>query len=350
MRIAIFAEGLTIRGGIERMTSELANLLVNSHDVTLIVLKSCDRANTAYQLDSRIKFVSLNSNFSGLNINNIMRLRKELKQIDPVTLITVATPLVRISAPAVCGLNIRNIGWEHFNLYAGSKIGSCWKVLSTYFVNKTVLLTNIDEANYRRYHAINTVVVPNFSTICTNTPSECNDKIFLTVGRHSHEKGFDMLIRAWAKTDRKDWKLKIVGSGALKDRNVALANELNVSDSIIFIEATSDIVSEYQSASCYVLPSRYEGLVMVLIEARMMGLTCVSFDCPNSPREIIRDNIDGFLVPAEDVDALAAKLSEVLVSDDLRKYGAAAREDAMQRYGAEAASRMWEEILDPTKK
>lgn len=350
MKIVIFSEGFTNKGGIERMTAELANLLVCENDVTLVVLKSCETSQFAYNLDSKIKFISLNSSFSSFNLKNILSLRQQLKKIRPDSLITVATPLVRISAPAIWGLNISNIGWEHFNLFAGSKIGSCWKILSTYFVDMTVLLTEVDAANYRRYHAINTVVIPNFSTIGSNIPSNCSDKVLLSVGRHSYEKGFDLLIKAWAKTDRTDWILKIVGSGSLKEKHIELAKELNVTDSIIFADATSDIVSEYQSASCYVLSSRFEGLVMVLIEARMMGLTCVSFDCPNSPREIIRDSVDGFLVPPEDVDAMAAKLSEVLAYDNLKDFGALAREDAMKRYGSETALKMWEEILKPKKK
>lgn len=330
---------------------ELANLLVAKYDVTLVVLQPCGRSDVPYRLDDKVELLSMDSSFTILNFNNIIKLRRILKVIKPEAVVTVATPLVRVSAPAIIGLGIRNIAWEHFNLYAGSKIGSCWKWLSTYCVDKTVVLCEDDAVNYRKVKASNIMVIPNFSSIGEEyEPSDCRSKTLLAVGRHSTQKGFDMLIRAWAKVDAKDWTLKIVGSGHLYDENLKLVEELGVVQNIIFQDATPDIVSEYRNASCFVLSSRYEGLVMVLIEARMMGLTCVSFDCPTGPREIIRDTVDGFLVPPEDVDALAAKLSEVLAYDNLKAFGSLAREDAMKRYGAEAASKMWEEILKPKKK
>lgn len=345
--VTLFAQGLVNRAGIERMTAALANLLADKYEVSIVLIEPCPQDKIPYHVNESVKIVSFNSKFSGLNLSNIKLLRKTLKELKTEVLITVATPLVRISAPAVAGLKIRNISWEHFNLYAGSKIGSCWKWLSTYMVERTVVLCEDDAVNFRKAKARNVTVISNFSSLGEeNEPSECTEKTILAVGRHADQKGFDMLIKAWAKTEAKDWTLKIVGSGQLLEQNISLAKELGVYDRIIFQDATPDIVSEYRKASCFVLSSRYEGLVMVLIEARMMGLTCVSFDCPTGPREIIRNNVDGFLVPAEDIQALADKLTETLASSDLKKYGTLARQDAMQRYGLERAYEAWSEIIN----
>lgn len=346
MKVVLFAESLINRAGIERMTVNLAHLLSCHYEVNIILIETYSSVETPYQLNENIRVISLHSKFSKLNYYNIKALRAVLKDIRPNVLITVATPLVRISAPAIIGLGIRNIGWEHFNLYSGSKLGSIWKIISTYLVNRTVVLTDADILNFKKCCAHNVVVIPNFSIIDKNVPSSCSSKTILAVGRHSVEKGFDLLIRAWAKTRTNGWKLKIIGDGHLKDSNIALAKELGVNNSIIFASSTPDIVSEYQSAGCFVLSSRHEGLVMVLIEARMMGLPCVSFDCPNSPREIIRDNIDGFLVPPEDVDALAQTLSSVLSMENLKHYGMLAKQDATNRYGASIAMDKWSTIIN----
>ena len=347
IRIMLFAQGLWNRAGIERMTVDLANLLAKSYDVSIVLIEPFSHETAPYKLDGRVFVESMDSAFKGLNIDNICKLRSIVKRIRPDVLITVATPLVRISTPAISGLKIKNIAWEHFNLYAGSKIGSVWKWISTFCVDRTIVLCNDDAENFRKVGARNVSAIANFSSIGEdNEPSECTEKVLLAVGRHANQKGFDMLIKAWAKVDAKDWKLKIVGSGQLLQDNLRLADSLGLTESIIFQDATSDIVDEYRNASCFVLSSRYEGLVMVLIEARMMGLTCVSFDCPTGPREIIRDGLDGFLVHTEDVDALAAKLTEVLAYNNLKELGMLARQDAMQRYGVQSASMSWSDVIN----
>lgn len=345
--IMLFAQGLRNRAGIERMTVHLANLLAKSYDVSIVLIEPFSYETSPYKLDSRVYVESLHSAFKGLNVDNICKLRSVVKRISPDVLITVATPLVRISAPAILGLRIKNIAWEHFNLYAGSKIGSVWKWISTFCVDRTIVLCNDDAENFRKVRARNVSAIYNFSSIGEeNEPSECTKKVLLAVGRHAHQKGFDMLIKAWTKVEANDWKLKIVGSGQLLQDNIRLAESLGVAESIIFQDATPDIIGEYKNASCFVLSSRYEGFGMVLIEARMMGLTCVSFDCQTGPREIIRDGVDGFLVPTEDIDALAAKLTEVLAYDNLKELGVIARQDAMQRYGVDSASMSWSNVIN----
>ena len=270
-----------------------------------------------------------------------------MKANKPDVLITVATPLVRISALAIVGLGIRHIAWEHFNLYAGSKIGSLYKMLAPWFVDATVVLTKADARDYRTAHAPRIYEIPNFTFFCKKEPSKCERKILLAVGRHAPQKGFDLLIKAWAKTKVDGWKLRIVGSGDDKPANMKLAKDLGVTDRIEFTEAIPNIAHEFQSASCFVLSSRFEGLVLVLIEAKMMGLPCISFDCPNSPREVIRDGVDGALVPAEDVEALSEILAGALQDPEkLKKMGKYAREDALKRYSPEAVVEQWIRLIE----
>lgn len=349
MTIMLFAEALMNRAGIERMTVELANLLIDEYEVESLLIDPFEPDQCPFPVDPRIKIRSLNSSFAksllsikGLNIYNIRLLRGVLKANKPDVLITVATPLVRISALAIVGLGIRHIAWEHFNLYAGSKIGSLYKMLAPWFVDATVVLTKADARDYRTAHAPRIYEIPNFTFFCKKEPSKCERKILLAVGRHAPQKGFDLLIKAWAKTKVDGWKLRIVGSGDDKPANMKLAKDLGVTDRIEFTEAIPNIAHEFQSASCFVLSSRFEGLVLVLIEAKMMGLPCISFDCPNSPREVIRDGVDGWLVSNGDTDALAECLSLRLSNlNVLREAGRSARLDAMERYSSECVLSKW---------
>lgn len=350
MKIILFCEALRNRAGIERMTVELANLLQSDFETSIVTIDPFVTAECPYNINDNIKVRSLNSRFKkslfSPNLKNIRQFRKLILTEHPDVVITVATPLLRISAPATWRSHIKKITWEHFNLYAGSKIGSIYKMIAPWFADKTVVLTEADAKDFKKVHAPHVIAIPNFTSIGKNEPSQCTEKILLAVGRHSRQKGFDLLLKAWAQVNAPGWKLKVVGSGELRKENENLAEQLGISDNTIFVDAHSRIAEEFQNASCFVLSSRFEGMVLVLLEAKMMGLPCISFDCPNSPREIIRDGVDGWLVENGNITALASVLSSKLPClDKLQAAGHAARLDALDRYSPEKIKLMWLSII-----
>lgn len=356
-RLWLFCEGLHNRAGIERMTVELANLLCGDYEVKIVVIDPFDYESCPYTIDRRVKVESLNASFckqllsiAGLNIPLVKLLRNLIKIEKPDVIISVATPMARIVAPAIVGKKIRHITWEHFNINAGSRVGAVYKALIPWLVDATVVLTQADAEAFRRMKSPRIKVIPNFTSIGENKPSRCDSQTVIAVGRHAPQKGFDMLIRAWAKTDAPGWTLKIVGSGVDREANEALAREMNLGDRIEFKDATPQIAEEFRQASCFVLSSRFEGLVLVLIEAKMMGLPSICFDCPNSPREVVRDGVDGVLVAPEDIDALAQAMSKQLADPvRLKKMGSEARLDAQQRYSPKAIKQTWIQLIENQK-
>jgi glycosyltransferase involved in cell wall biosynthesis len=93
------------------------------------------------------------------------------------------------------------------------------------------------------------------------------------------------------------------------------------------------------------MSSRKEGFPMVLLEAMSAGLPVVSFDCPTGPRDIIREGVDGYVVPDGDGDALAHALSRLMDDADMRRaFGAAAVEGAA-RYVLGTIAHRWEELF-----
>jgi glycosyltransferase involved in cell wall biosynthesis len=106
-----------------------------------------------------------------------------------------------------------------------------------------------------------------------------------------------------------------------------------------------DVTKEYLNSSVFVLPSRFEGFGLVIIEAMSCGVPVVAFNCPMGPDEIITDGEDGFLVPVGDVCALADKLQTLMQNRELRvKFSEIAYRNSA-RYRIERVSNQWIQLF-----
>jgi glycosyltransferase involved in cell wall biosynthesis len=109
----------------------------------------------------------------------------------------------------------------------------------------------------------------------------------------------------------------IAGDGELKDALIAQAKSLNISNSVSFVGRVSNINDYYRDSDMALMTSRYEGLPLVLLEAKSWSMPVVAYDCPTGPQEIINDNVDGFLVPMNDRATFIAKMNQLAHNDEL---------------------------------
>ena len=166
--------------------------------------------------------------------------------------------------------------------------------------DRFVVLTEEDRGYWGALENIR--VIPNPRTFTFDAPASLDSKTVLAVGRYTHQKGFDMLVKAWESIDTTGWILRIAGSGDTLD---------NIPSNVV-TGPSPDIRAEYLNAAFLVMSSRYEGLPMVLIEAQAAGLPAVSFACKCGPRDVITDGDDGILVQEGDIDALAAGMKRLM--------------------------------------
>jgi glycosyltransferase involved in cell wall biosynthesis len=177
-------------------------------------------------------------------------------------------------------------------------------------------------------------------------------RLLLAVGRLWHEKGFDRLLAAFAElhADHKDWRLVILGEGALRNDLERQRDELGLQNYVALPGIAGNIGAWYEIADIYVLTSRYEGFGNTLAESLAYGVPAVAVDCETGPREILRHDVDGLLVPQDDPEALVGALDRLMGDESLRMRFSERAVEARDRFSVDRIASQWEfifkELLD----
>ncbi|MGH8823986.1 MAG: glycosyltransferase [Jiangellaceae bacterium] len=192
-----------------------------------------------------------------------------------------------------------------------------------------------------RYGASNLVVINHPSHPIPTKVAMRRPGRLVTVARLEYQKRLDHAIRAFAIAAEKvpEAYFDIYGSGSKSAVLQALVIELGLSDRVAFKGFTDNAVEEFASSQATVLSSWYEGFPLVLTEAMGAGTPFVAYDVNYGPAEVIRDGVDGVLVPSGDIEAMGAALTKVLGDVD---YARALGERARQ-VGARFSEQRWSE-------
>jgi glycosyltransferase involved in cell wall biosynthesis len=167
------------------------------------------------------------------------------------------------------------------------------------------------------------------------------------MGRLTPQKGFDLLLDAMVgvRAAGVAAHLTIVGVGELEAELAARIRALGLADVVDLVGFQEQPERHFAHADVFVLSSRYEGMPNVVLEALACGLPIVAFDCPHGVSEIVRDGVNGRLLPPEDVPALTAALAEVLRDAELRRRLRAAIPDTLRSFTAPVVSARWNALL-----
>lgn len=137
-------------------------------------------------------------------------------------------------------------------------------------------------------------------------------RYILACGRLHRQKGFDLLLRAFARLDIANLTLVLLGEGPERSRLESLAGELGISSRVQMPGFVANPWSWMARAGAFILPSRWEGFASVLVEAMACGAPVVAADCEYGPREILCDRETGLLVRPERIESLATVIRRVL--------------------------------------
>jgi glycosyltransferase involved in cell wall biosynthesis len=177
------------------------------------------------------------------------------------------------------------------------------------------------------------------------------EKLLLAVGRLAYQKAFDRLLKDFSRVqpEHPEWRLVILGEGPLRESLERQRNELGLSGLVAMPGAVSNIGFWYSAADAYVMTSRFEGFGNTLAEALAYGLPSIAVDCETGPRDILRHDLDGLLVPQNDSDALAAALDRLMGDTALRERFAERAVEARERFAVERIAAQWEVLFREVK-
>jgi GalNAc-alpha-(1->4)-GalNAc-alpha-(1->3)-diNAcBac-PP-undecaprenol alpha-1,4-N-acetyl-D-galactosaminyltransferase len=363
MRLTLVIASLG-RGGAERTASILAGAWAEQGiDVTLITLTKDDVP--AYQLHSAIDLVQLRM-LSG-RASNILHgafrqlkciraLRDAIRTSKPDLIISFMDIPNILSLLASLAMNAPVVITEHTHP-AFHNIGWHWQMLRRLLYHRAaalVCMTNSvlswlqQRIRVRGYVIPNPVeVVPSYAQAQDMSEEKKGTSTVIAMGRLSREKGFDLLLEAFSRIAacHLDWQLKFLGDGPLRSKLEEQAAELGLSARVEFTGMVADPFPKLRDADLFVLSSRYEGFGNALCEAMAQGLPVISFDCPSGPREIIRNDVDGLLVPAEDVSALATAMDKLMSNDQERMRLAARAPEITERFGLTRVLNLWNQVF-----
>ena len=341
-------DDITGTGGVERVTTFLANNLALDFNVSIISLKGKCK-ELFYPLNSSVDLIFTNNSNSFLKN---LDLASKLKEINPDFIISMSMGRLSLRLSLIkmiFSLKSKLILSEHNSFRSAGKIIQGLKLFSYRFSDHVILLTRYDKEIISRKLKANITVIPNFSIYeKLDKPNVFNkQKIVLSVGRLSHQKGFDRAIKIWSMLPSNDWKLLIVGKGSGTDKETLQKQiyDAGISNSVEIREPTAHLDELYSRAGIYMMTSRFEGLPLVLIESKSFGIPGISFDCETGPSEIINNGIDGFLIPDGNDADFCSKLYLLMSDDELRlKFSHAAQGNA-KIFSQENYLSLWKKIF-----
>ena len=329
-KIAIVRYNLSKIGGAEKVAINMANELSHIYKTYLISILLNEDKNINYDISSDVEVKSFF--YGDLRVRQViipamLKLRRHLikNEIDVVFSIAPATNIIIFLA--TLGLNIKTVFCDHHSLeFQDTFSRKIQRYIGAKFFDKIVTLTEEDKNRYRKDFSLRNEKVTSIYNWMESTEKKkgykSSSKKLITVGRFDSQKGYDYLSRVAVNvlSEYPDWQWDIYGSGeeSIKIKLIEELEKGKVLSQVNFMGNVKGIENIYPNHAIYIMTSRYEGLPLVLLEAKQYGLPIVSFDCPTGPSEIILDGENGYLIKNFDVKQMSQKIIELIRNDELR--------------------------------
>lgn len=230
---------------------------------------------------------------------------------------------------------------EHIAINSFNRKIKFLKYLTLRYYDQVVVLTEQDKNTFAGWN-IRSTHIPNPVKYKYFQRTE-RTRQALAVGRLDNQKGFDLLLDIWADFSRShpEWRLIIAGDGELRQDLQMQATRLDINESVRFVGKVNNIDDYYRGSDMALMTSRYEGLPLVLLEAKSWSLPVVAYDCPTGPKEIINHQQDGFLVPMNNKQEFLKNMESLATNDKLFFAMSTKTEQTAMKFDGEKIKKQW---------
>lgn len=347
-------------GGAERVITILSDELARrGHAVTLLTLAGVD--NGFFEVSPAVHRVALGlaaisqpaTTRVVANAKRVLAFRRAVIAANPDVVVAFITETNVTALLACLGLGKPVVISERIDPRE-HPVGRIWSLLrrATYGRARLLVVQTSAIADWcrERWGLRSVATIPN--PVLVSAGAKIDDAgttrpFLLAVGRLDRQKGFDVLLHAYAlvAAELPDLDLRIAGDGPEADSLRKQAVDAGLGGRVTFLGQVRNIPDLMNQAFAFVLPSRYEGFPNVLLEALASGAATIAADCRSGPRQILGHGQYGVLVPVEDPVALAAGLRRMCSDADLRDNLRAHAALAVRPYDLETVVTSWERAL-----
>lgn len=191
------------------------------------------------------------------------------------------------------------------------------------------------------------IINPTYTFKSKKLPQRKFQNKILFVGTLEPRKRVDIIIKALSLIKNSNFTLDIIGGYHKQEKYFVylrnIVKEHNLSDKVIFHcrVDSKKLINFYRNANIFVFPSMHEGYGMVLLEAMSFGIPIVATDIPTT-REIVENNVNGYLCPVDDVMCLSQGIKTLLVNQNLQA------QMGKRNFAASRKFRSWDEVVKQT--
>ena len=374
-KIVYCTPSLYMAGGVERVLTLKANYFaeVYGYDITIITTDGSEN-DCFFSLSPKVKVVNLNINFEEMWHHSFLKrlslyipkerlfkkkLTEELNRINPDITISLLRREINFLTDILDGskkIGEIHINRAHYRNFTPNRTNPVKALFAKYWmyglVNKIrkldrfVVLTEYDRQAWQDISRVD--VIPNPLPFYPDVKDGPRRKRVIAVGRYFDEKGYDLLLKAWALVVNRcdDWELAIYGDGN-KTYYERIASLLNLDKRRCRLyDRIHDVQKEYLDSSLFVCTSRFEGFGMGIIEAMACGLPVVAFDCLWGPRSIISNGEDGVLVENGNVPKFAEAILSLIENPEKLQMMCNNAHKNVWRFNIEGIALKWKKLFD----
>ena len=307
-------------GGAERVVSLLANRMYeDGHDIQIVCLKYND---VYYTLHDKIKVVAAAEHASN-RIMELFWLRKYIQKEKPDVVIPFTEGVYCFTILALLGTRIPIIASERLDPAAMSLPRKILKRLLLPYADWLVVQTESIKAYFPKRIQKKTSVIYN----------PVNDE------------AFDAKIA----DEFPDWQLVIFGEGPLRSSLELIVKSLQLDGRVLLPGRTEHVVEELRKSKIFCLSSDYEGMSNSMIEAICVGLPIVTTNV-SGVKELVDDNINGFVVECGDIDRMCSALSTLMGNESLMNCFAQKSFERRRLFQMDVVNNKWNSLINQVSK